>query len=86
MRIPRFGALIIVLLFCLAGTSRDLQGPSFGGSIGYRFKVSRSVGLGASLHYSSVAFSEEKIGNDEQDVSDKLTFMMPMIELSMLFR
>ncbi|HXH32402.1 MAG TPA: hypothetical protein VNJ01_16495 [Bacteriovoracaceae bacterium] len=68
------------------GTSRDISGSSIGVGAGYRFKLSRLVGLGAGLHYHSLSIKEEKVGSTEQDVSDGVTNIMPMLELSILTR
>jgi hypothetical protein len=67
-----------------ASQSRDISGMSYGAGLGYRFRLSKQVGLGAGIHYHSVSISEEKIGSTESDVSDKVNLLMPMIELSFI--
>lgn len=68
------------------GTKRDISGSSLGVGIGYRFRISRMMGVGASLHYHSLSISEEKVNNNEDDVSDKVTNFMPMLEFTILTR
>jgi hypothetical protein len=68
------------------GTSRDISGSSMGFGLGYRFRLSRMIGLGASIHYHALSVSEEKIDSTENDVSDKVSNLMPMLELSILTR
>ncbi len=67
-----------------ASQSRDIAGMSYGAGLGYRFRLSRLVGLGAGIHYHSLSVDEEKIGSTENDVSDKVSHLMPMIELSFI--
>lgn len=68
------------------GTKRDISGTSMGVGLGYRFRISRMMGVGASLHYHSLSISEEKVDNNEEDVSDKLTNLMPMLEFTIITR
>lgn len=68
------------------GTTRDISGSSIGVGLGYRFRLSRMVGFGAAIHYHSLSISEEKINSNENDVSDKVTNLMPMLELTILTR
>lgn len=69
-----------------SGSNRDISGSSYGVGLGYRFKISRLIGLGASIHYQSLNISEEKIGSSEDDVSDSVRNIMPMLELTILTR
>jgi outer membrane protein assembly factor BamA len=69
-----------------AGSSREISGSGLGLGFGYRFRISRNVGLGASLHYHSLSISEEKINSTENNVSDTVSNIMPMLELSLLTR
>lgn len=66
------------------GNEREISGSSMGFGIGYRFRISRFVGVGAAIHYHSLSIKEEKIGSTENNVSDKVTNLMPMLELSIL--
>ncbi len=66
------------------GSSREIQGSSMGAGLGYRFKLSGAVGLGAGIHYHSLALKEEKVDTTESNITDKITNIMPMIELSIL--
>lgn len=68
------------------GTSRDISGTSMGVGVGYRFRISRAMGVGASLHYHSLSISEEKVDSNEEDVSDKMTNLMPMLEFTIITR
>lgn len=66
------------------GTSRDFNGSNTGFGLGYRFKLSGAVGLGASIQYQTLSLKEEKVGSASSNVSDKVTHLMPMLELSFL--
>ncbi|MBA2405060.1 MAG: hypothetical protein H0V66_09845 [Bdellovibrionales bacterium] len=66
------------------GTSAEISGSSIGLGVGYRFKLSRLIGLGAALHYHTLNVKEEKIGSTENDISDKITNIMPMLELTII--
>lgn len=68
------------------GTSAEVTGSSLGFGAGYRFKLSRIVGLGASLNYHTLTLKEEKIGSTEDDITDKMTNIMPMLELTIITR
>jgi hypothetical protein len=63
---------------------RDVVGSSTSYAIGYRFKLSRLWGLGAGLHYHSLSLSEEKIGTTSSTISDKISNIMPMLEISLI--
>jgi hypothetical protein len=69
-----------------SAVSRDIQGSSLGVGMGYRFKLSRLVGFGAGIYYHSLNLKEEKIDSTETNISDKVTHIMPMLELSILTR
>lgn len=69
-----------------SSTNRDIQGTSYGVGIGYRFRLSRLLGFGASLHYHTLSINEEKIDSNEDDISDKMTNIMPMLEFTILTR
>lgn len=62
----------------------DISGMSYAFGLGYRFKLSRLIGLGASLHYHTLSIAEEKIAGSESDVSHSVTNLMPMIELAII--
>ena len=66
--------------------SREVQGSSMALGMGYRFRLSRLIGLGASIHYHSLSLNEEKIGSTENNISDSITHFMPMLEISILTR
>ena len=68
------------------GTSSEVSGSSMGFGAGYRFKLSRVVGLGASLNYHTLNLQEEKIDSTENDITDKVTNIMPMLELTIITR
>lgn len=70
----------------VAGESQDIDGSSTDFALGYRFKVSRLVGLGAGIHYHSYSVDESKVNNTSADVSDKVTNIMPMLELTIITR
>src|SRR5690606_14221 len=68
------------------GVEREISGGSLGVGIGYRFRLSRTIGFGASIQYHSLTIDEEKIDSTERNVSDKVTNLMPMLELTILTR
>lgn len=67
-----------------AGINHDITGSSTGFGVGYRFRLSRLIGFGASLQYHSLSLSEEKTGTSTKSVSDGINNMMPMLELTIL--
>jgi hypothetical protein len=69
-----------------ASTSKDITGSSIGFGFGYRFKINRVLGLGASLNYHSLSITNEKLGTTEDTVSDSVTNMMPMLEFTIITR
>lgn len=66
------------------GTAAEVTGSSTGFGVGYRFKLSRMMGLGAAIHYHTLSLKEEKIGSTENTITDKITNVMPMLELTIL--
>jgi hypothetical protein len=68
------------------GASKTITGSSMGVGLGYRFRLSRMVGFGAAIHYHSLNIKEEKSGSTETTVSDTVTNLMPMLELTILTR
>lgn len=69
-----------------ANVSREIQGSSMAFGVGYRFKISRLFGLGAGIHYHSVSLNEEKIESTESNISDSISHLMPMLELTIITR
>lgn len=65
---------------------KEISGSSIGVGLGYRFKLSKLIGFGAAIHYHSFSIKEEKTGSTENDVSNNLTNLMPMLELTFLTR
>lgn len=70
----------------LSGASEKISGSSYGAAIGYRFRLSRFMGLGVGIHYQSTAIDEAKVGSSVNNVSDTVSHIMPMIELSAMFK
>jgi hypothetical protein len=68
------------------GAKQDITGSGIGLGLGYRFRLSRLIGFGASLNYQSLSIAEEKTNTTETDVSDSVSNIMPMLELTILFR
>lgn len=64
----------------------EVSGSSLGVGIGYRFKLSRSLGFGAGIYYHSLSLKEAKEGNTEENISDSKTSLMPMLELTFMTR
>jgi hypothetical protein len=69
-----------------ASTPSDISGSSTSVGFGYRFKLGRNVGLGAGIHYHSLALKEEEINSTVDSISDKVTNIMPMLELTITTR
>jgi hypothetical protein len=67
-----------------ASDSHDINGQSYGLGFGYRFRLSRLIGFGASLHYHALTVKEEKTGSSFENTSDSVTNLMPMLELTIL--
>ncbi|MES2527596.1 MAG: hypothetical protein V4598_10930 [Bdellovibrionota bacterium] len=70
----------------LGATNEDISGSSYGASLGYRFRISRFIGLGAGIHYQSTKIDEAKVGSNERNVSDSVSHIMPMLQLSAMFK
>lgn len=66
------------------GASRDISGSSLGFGIGYRFRLSRLWGFGAGIHYHNLNLKEEKINSTENNISDKVNNLMPMLEVTLI--
>lgn len=66
------------------GTEGEIRGDSIGVSFGYRFKLTKNFGVGASLNYSKVSIKKETISQNESDKSDGLTMIVPMLEFAYL--
>jgi hypothetical protein len=69
-----------------AAVNQEISGSSIGLGVGYRFKLSRFVGFGAAIHYHALSIKEEKVGSTENTVSDSVSNLMPMLELTILTR
>lgn len=69
-----------------AGVSQKITGSAYGAGLGYRYRLSKSMGLGASINYHNLSISEKKISNTSTDVSDKVSGIMPMLEFSIITR
>ncbi len=67
-------------------TSEKISGSSYGAGIGYRFRISRFIGIGASVYYQTTSVDEAKVGSTSNNVSDSVSHVMPMIELSAMFK
>lgn len=62
----------------------EISGSSIDLGIGYRFRISRLWGLGASLHYHTLSMKEEIIDDNKDDISDSVKNIMPMLELTLI--
>jgi hypothetical protein len=69
-----------------AGSSKDITASSIGLGVGYRFRLSKIIGLGAAIHYHSLTLKEEKDGNTSTNISDKISNFMPMLEFTIITR
>lgn len=70
----------------IGATKEDISGSSFGLGFGYRFRISRFIGLGAGIHYQTTKIDEAKVGSTERNVSDSVSHVMPMLQLSAMFK
>lgn len=68
------------------GQEGEITGSSTSFGLGYRFRLSRIVGLGAGLHYHSFSMKDETIDDTKTDVTDKVTNFMPVLELTIITR
>lgn len=68
----------------LQGVEGEIRGSSIGVGIGYRFKLSKHLGVGGSLNYTKVSIKKETIQQTESDRSDSLTMIVPMLEIAYL--
>lgn len=69
-----------------SGSSEKISGSSYGLGIGYRFRLSKLVGLGASVQYQTTNIDEAKVGSNSNNVSDTVSHLMPMLSLSLMFK
>jgi hypothetical protein len=71
----------------IGGQKREvLSGNSMSAGIGYRFRLSRLVGLGAGIHYHAFEPGEENVAGATTKSGDKFSNIMPMLELSLITR
>lgn len=68
----------------IAGVEGEVRGDSIGFSFGYRFKLSKNFGIGGSLNYTKVNIKKETISQLENDRSDGISMMVPMLEFAYL--
>lgn len=68
----------------IQNTEREIRGNSLGVSFGYRFKLSKQFGIGASLNYTKINIKKETITQTETDKGDSMTMMVPMLEIAYL--
>jgi hypothetical protein len=66
------------------GVESDISGSSTVLSLGYRFKLSNTMGVGAGLHYHTLSLKEEKINDAASTSSDSISNIMPMLEFSFI--
>lgn len=67
-----------------ANVAKDVSGSSFGVGLGYRYKISALWGLGASLQYHALALKEETRSSTTTSISDNVSNIMPMLELTVI--
>jgi hypothetical protein len=70
----------------IAGSERNTDGSSTGYGIGYRLRITKSFALGASLYQMTTTVDTDTVTTTTTERGDKLTFMLPMLELSFNFR
>jgi hypothetical protein len=68
----------------ILSTESEIRGNSLGVSFGYRFKLSKHFGIGASLNYTKVNIKKETITQTESDKSDGISMIVPMLEIAYL--
>ncbi|MCO4752883.1 MAG: hypothetical protein KC478_00305 [Bacteriovoracaceae bacterium] len=69
-----------------AGVEGDVSGTSYLASLGYHYKFTRTIGIGASLNYHSVTLDERKVDSTSNDVSETFSAIVPMLEIAFRFR
>lgn len=67
-----------------AGQNQKITGSSYAVALGYRFRITKMMGLGASINYHNLSISEKKVSNTSTNVSDKVSNIMPMLEFSII--
>ena len=70
----------------IAGTERDTDGSSMGFGVGYRLKITKAFSMGASLYQMTTTVDTDTVTTTTTQRGDKVTFMLPMLELSFNFR
>ncbi len=82
----------LVYNFSVKGTSKvsevesDVDGSGYMATLGYHYKFSKTVGIGASLNYHSITIDERKLDSTSNDVSETYTAIIPMLEVAFRFR
>jgi hypothetical protein len=66
------------------GSSGDIEGSSYGIGAGYRFRLTKALGLGIAFHYQNLSVTKETINSSESTTSDSISNILPMLELSFM--
>jgi hypothetical protein len=66
------------------GSNGDIEGSSYGIGAGYRFKITKALGLGVAFQYQTLNISKETINSSESTRSDSVSNIVPMLELSFM--
>jgi hypothetical protein len=69
-----------------SGQEGEIQGSSMVVGAGYRFRINGQWGIGAGIHYHNLALKKETIDTTESDISDKISNIIPMLEISLITR
>ena len=66
------------------GSNGDIEGSSYGIGAGYRFRLTKALGLGIAFHYQNLSVTKETINSTESTTSDSISNIVPMLELSFM--
>jgi hypothetical protein len=70
----------------ITSTERTTDGSSMGFGVGYRLRITKAFSMGASLYQMTTTVDTDTVTTTITDRGDKITFMLPMLELSFNFR
>jgi hypothetical protein len=69
-----------------SGDEKEISGTSTDFAIGYQIRMSKTFYGGFSIHYHTLSLAKETDDQDQTtDVTDKLSYTVPMLEFSLRF-
>src|SRR5690606_12602659 len=70
----------------LNGETATITGTGSIGSLGYHYKVTKALGIGASISYHSVVITSRKVDDTDSEVTETYNSIVPMLEFAWRFR